>query len=114
MSTETYTYRVPDGSSDTPDQHGGHTATVNVMHSARSYARFPGCTSCRSIAETSCPVCFNIPATSAYGDWDERTQTFGSAVHHGSRGCGDPACALCARYAAGWCQNCERYTRPAS
>jgi hypothetical protein len=45
------TYRVPDGSDDQPDEHGRHTKTVNVLHSALELARFPGCEQCRSIAE---------------------------------------------------------------
>jgi len=107
----TYTYRLPDGSDDAPDEHGRHTKTVNVLHSAQQYQRFPGCEDCRSLAESSCPVCFNVPGTSCFGGWDERTETFATAVHHSPRGCGDPACALCAKYAAGWCQNCQEYTR---
>jgi hypothetical protein len=111
----TYIYTLPDGSDDTPDEHGNHTATVNVWHSAAQAERFPGCESCRSLAQTSCPVCFNIPAMSAYGGWDEATETFATAVNHGDRGgCGNPSCELCAKYAAGWCQTCEQFTREAS
>jgi hypothetical protein len=45
-----YLYTLPDGSDDTPDAEGRHTATVNVMHSAAQFARFPGCEQCASIA----------------------------------------------------------------
>lgn len=107
-----YMYTLPDGSGDTPDASGSHTATVNVMHSAESFSRFPGCEQCRSIAETSCPVCFNIPATSSFSGWNARTETFRTAVHHGPCGCGEAACELCRKYAAGWCQTCQAYTRP--
>lgn len=48
---QTFTYRLPDGSDDVPDEHGRHTKTVNVRHSAKDFLRFPGCEHCRSIAE---------------------------------------------------------------
>jgi hypothetical protein len=98
---------------DKPDAEGRHTATVNVMHSAANFKRFSGCEQCRHCAETSCPACYNVPGTSVFGGWDDRTETFATAVHHSPRGCGDASCELCAQYAAGWCQNCEQYTRPA-
>jgi hypothetical protein len=44
-------YRRPDGSDDWPDIHGRHTKTANVLHSALQLARFPGCDTCRIIAE---------------------------------------------------------------
>jgi hypothetical protein len=49
-------YRLPDGSGDQPDETGGHTATVNVMHSAAQYQRFPGCPECRGIAQFEDPA----------------------------------------------------------
>lgn len=107
----TLLYRLPDGSDDIPDEHGNHTKTVNVLHSADQAARFPGCPACRSIAESSCPVCFHIPATSSYGGWDEASQDFTTSVHHSPSGCGNPDCELCAKYAAGWCQTCKAFTR---
>lgn len=106
----TYMYRLPDGSDDTPDEHGNHTKTVNVVHSAEQYARFPGCASCRRMVQSVCPVCFNIPATSEFHGWDERTETFARSVHHSPSGCGNSSCALCAKYAAGWCQTCDDFT----
>jgi hypothetical protein len=45
-----YLYTLPDGSTDTPDDQGRHTATANVMHSAAEFARFPGCEQCASMA----------------------------------------------------------------
>jgi hypothetical protein len=109
----TYTYTLPDGSCDKPDAGGRHTATRNVMHSAESYARFPGCEQCKHCADMSCPVCFHVPGTSVFRGWDEVTDTFAVTVHHGPRGCADvPECPLCAQYAAGWCQTCKAYTRP--
>jgi hypothetical protein len=108
----TYAYRLPDGSKDTPDAQGCHTVTVNVLHSAEQYKRFPGCEECRCIAASSCPVCFNIPATSTFAGYDERTDRFASSVHHSPDGCGDKSCRLCAKYAAGWCQTCAAFTRP--
>ena len=47
---KTYTYRLPDGSVDTPDANGQHTKTANVVHSAEEYERFTGCESCQRIA----------------------------------------------------------------
>lgn len=111
----TYTYTLPSGSGDKPDADGRHTATANVMHSAASYARFPGCEQCRHIAETSCLVCYQIPATSVFGGFDEMTETFAEVTHHSPVGCEyRTECPLCQKYAAGWCQHCENYTRPAS
>ncbi len=110
--TGTYLYTLPSGSGDKPDAEGRHTATVNVVHSAESYKRFPGCGRCRHIAETSCPVCYQVPATSSFSGFDEVTETFASAVHHSPSGCGELLCRLCVMYAAGWCQHCEKYTRP--
>lgn len=40
---------LPDGSDDTPDATGNHTATRNVLHSAEQAARFPGCSHCAYI-----------------------------------------------------------------
>jgi hypothetical protein len=42
-----YLYLLPDGSDDMPDADGRHTRTVNVLHSAAQFARFPGCADCR-------------------------------------------------------------------
>jgi Zn finger protein HypA/HybF involved in hydrogenase expression len=53
--TRGITYRLPDGSADQPDENGQHTATVNVLHSAEQYARFPGCPDCKSIAQSQDP-----------------------------------------------------------
>lgn len=108
-----YAYRLPDGSRDTPDEHGNHTSTVNVLHSAEQARRFPGCEHCRALADSSCPVCFNVPSTSSFGGWDEAAQTFSRSTYHSPRGCGDQACELCAKYAAGWCQTCGEFTRAA-
>lgn len=105
-----YAYRLPDGSDDSPDLAGQHTKTVNVMHSAEQASRFPGCEHCRALAASCCLVCFNIPATSAFSGWDESRQDFAVAIHHGPRGCGNAACELCVKYAAGWCQTCEKFT----
>jgi hypothetical protein len=107
----THTYRLPSGQGDHPDAEGRHTAAGNVMHSAENHKRFPGCEECKHCADTSCPVCYHVPGTSVFSGWDEVTETFAATVHHGPRGCGDPACQLCEQYAAGWCQNCKAYTR---
>jgi hypothetical protein len=45
-----YSYTLPDGSNDAPDEHGRHTATGSVMHSAAEFARFPGCEQCAGMA----------------------------------------------------------------
>lgn len=50
MSAQAFAYQLPDGSDDEPDEHGRHTKTVNVLHSAAEYARFPGCAECRHIS----------------------------------------------------------------
>jgi len=41
---------LPDGRDDRPDEHGRHTKTANVTHSAAEYARFTGCPGCRAMA----------------------------------------------------------------
>jgi hypothetical protein len=107
-----YAYRLP-RAADKPTADGRHSATVNVMHCAENFARFPGCGDCQRMAETSCPVCFNILSTSTFGDFDPVTETFDSHVYHSSDGCGSAACELCAKYQAGWCQTCGEFTRPA-
>jgi hypothetical protein len=48
--TAGYIRRLPDGNDDAPDEHGRHTRTVNVMHSADQYKRFNGCDQCKSMA----------------------------------------------------------------
>ena len=84
-----YAYRLPDGSDDNPDENGNHTATVNVVHSARQHERFPGCASCRLVAELDI---HGQHVVMSFKDWDgedfrrtEKTVTF------------TPGCAVCER-----------------
>jgi hypothetical protein len=44
-------YQLPGGRDDKPDAEGRHTKTVNTMHAAIEYARFPGCEHCRAMAQ---------------------------------------------------------------
>lgn len=84
-----FAYRLPDGSADHPDPDGNHTATVNVLHSAEQAKRFPGCASCKLVAQLDI---HNQHVVMSYEDWDgedfgrtEKTVTF------------TPGCAVCER-----------------
>ena len=106
MPEKTYTYRLPDGRDDTPDENGQHTATVNVMHSAEQLARFPGCKSCRSIAEHGRDS-HNAGMHGHYGDWDAATETFGTSSYHSVAECPDGFIPPDWRDGRCYCAQCE-------
>ena len=64
-----YLYRVPDGSDDTPDENGQHTATVNV-HSAELAARFTGCKSCQTMVRLQAESDAHV----VHGEWWNETE----------------------------------------
>jgi hypothetical protein len=86
-------YRLPDGSADTPDATGNHTATVNVLHSAANAERFPGCPRCASCTEYDA----HLQHTSSrfrQSDWDPVREDFTCGTHVTVF---TPGCAWCER-----------------
>jgi hypothetical protein len=65
--TTTYSYKLPDGSTDAPDAQGNHTSQVNVLHSAELAARFPGCGQCARIVLLDAHSAVHA---SIYSGWD--------------------------------------------
>lgn len=86
-----YTYRLPDGSADTPDENGMHTATVNVLHSAEQYKRFTGCGQCKLSMEMDIHY---QHVTTHFGGWDAETETF---AEHSTTTEFTPGCVVCER-----------------
>ena len=82
-------YTLPDGSNDAPDEHGRHAATVNVVHSAKQYQRFPGCEQCRLITEMDAHAQHTV---TSFGGWDGKDFTSEHEVATYT-----PGCAICER-----------------
>ena len=87
----TFTYTLPDGRNDAPDENGCHTATVNVMHSAEQLNRFPGCEDCKSCADHDIHAQHVV---GIYGGWDPVSETFASSE---IRVTFTPGCPVCER-----------------